>query len=262
MKNKFIISFLILLFSLSVLKPVFAEEFIFEVSDLEILENGKIYRGSNRGKIKTDNQLELISDNFEYLKKINQLEANGNVQLFDLKNNIIINAEKIFYLKDEEKIFTLGKTLIKVSDKYIIEGYNLNFLKDKMILSSNRNTIITDSESNIYKLKQFQYSINNEILKGQNITVTANNKNNDSDEFFFQTGFFNLKENKFLAKDIVAKLHKNLFDEKEMIQELMQFQGMEINLTPTLKRVFSPLVKRQINALHGKLHLTRFIMIK
>ena len=215
MKNKFIISFLILLFSLSVLKPVFAEEFIFEVSDLQILENGKIYRGSNRGKIKTDNQLELISDNFEYLKKINQLEANGNVQLFDLKNNITINAEKIFYLKDEEKIFTLGKTLIKVSDKYIIEGYNLNFLKDKMILSSNRNTIITDSESNIYKLKQFQYSINNEILKGQNITVTANNKNNDSDEFFFQTGFFNLKENKFLAKDIVAKLHKNLFDENE-----------------------------------------------
>ena len=215
MKNKFIISFLILLFSLSVLKPVFAEEFIFEVSDLEILENGKIYRGSNRGKIKTDNQLELISDNFEYLKKINQLEANGNVQLFDLKNNIIINAEKIFYLKDEEKIFTLGKTLIKVSDKYIIEGYNLNFLKDKMILSSNRNTIITDSESNIYKLKQFQYSINNEILKGQNITVTANNKNNDNDEIFFQTGFFNLKENKFLAKDIVTKLHKNLFGENE-----------------------------------------------
>ena len=34
-------------------------------------------------------------------------------KLFDLNENIIIYAEKIFYLKNEEKIFTLGKTLIK-----------------------------------------------------------------------------------------------------------------------------------------------------
>ena len=172
---------------------VFAEEFIFEVSDLEIIENGNVYKGNNRGKIITNNQLELISNNFEYLKKINRLEANGNVQLFDLKNDIIINAEKIFYLKNDEKIFTSGKTLIKISDKYVIKGHDLIFLKDKMTLSSSskKNTLITDSELNTYKLEQFQYSINSEILKGQNITVTTNNRNNDSDTIFFQTGFFN-----------------------------------------------------------------------
>ena len=142
MKNKFIIFIIILLFCLGNLKWAFAEEFIFEVSNLEIIEKGNIYRGNDRGKIKTDNQLELISNEFEYLKKINRLETNGDVQVFDLKNDITINAEKIFYLKDEEKIFTSGKTLIKVSDKYIISGYDLTFLKDEMILSSKKKQLL------------------------------------------------------------------------------------------------------------------------
>ena len=129
MKNKFVTFFLILLFSLSNLNQVHAEEFIFEISDLDIIENGNIYKGNNRGTIRTDNQLELISNNFEYLKKINRLEANGDVKLFDLNNDITINAQQIFYFKNEEKILTFGKTLIKVSDKYDIEGYDLTLLK-------------------------------------------------------------------------------------------------------------------------------------
>ena len=215
MKNKFVISFLILIFTLCNVGQVFAEEFIFEVTDLEITENGNIYKGNNRGTIRTENQLKLISNNFEYLKKINRLEANGDVQFFDLNNDITINAQQIFYFKNEEKIFTVGKTLIKISNKYDVEGYDLIFLKDKMILSSKKNAIITDSESNTYMLEQFQYSIDKEILKGENIILITDNKENKSDEFFFKTGFFDLKENIFLAKDVIAKFHKNLFDNDE-----------------------------------------------
>ena len=215
MKSKFATFFLVLVFTLCNLSQVLGEEFIFEISDLEITENGNIYKGNNRGTIRTDSQLKLISDNFEYLKKINRLEANGNVQLFDLNNNITINAQQIFYLKNEEKIFTVGKTLIKISNKYDIEGFDLTLFKNKMILSSKKIAIITDSESNSYKLEEFQYSIDKEILKGKNITVITNDKKNKSDEFFFKTGFFDLKKNKFLGKDIVAKFHKDLFGDNE-----------------------------------------------
>ena len=215
MKNKFLTIFLILFFCFGNVRQVLSNEFIFEVSDLVILDNGNVYKGNNRGKIITDNQLELVSNNFEYLKSINRLEANGDVQFFDLKNDIIINAEKMFYLKNEEKIFTLGKTLIKVSDKYDIVGHDITFFKNKMFLSSEKNTVITDNELNIYSLEQFQYSIDKEILKGENIVMTTNNKKNKSDEFFFQTGFFNLKENTFLAKDVTSKLHKSLFGNTE-----------------------------------------------
>ena len=143
MKNKFIIIFFLILLSSTLSKSIMAEEFIFEVNTLEIIDNGNIYKGKSRGKIKANTQLELISDNFEYNKKTNQLKTSGNVQLYDFTNNITINAESIFYFKDIEKILTKGKTLIKISDKYTIEGYDLTLLKNEMILSSNKKTIAT-----------------------------------------------------------------------------------------------------------------------
>ena len=215
MKNKFITLLFVVILNLSPLNLTFADEFIFEVGNLEITNNGKVYKGSNRGKITTDNQTEIISNNFEYLKKTNRLEANGDVILTDIENNIIINAEKIFYFKNEEKIYTVGKTLIKVSDEYNIEGSDLTLLKNKMILSSDKKTTISDKFSNLYTLKKFEYSINEEILKGEKIEVTTNYKKNKSDKYFFETGFINLKENKFLAKNINVKMHKSLYGNKE-----------------------------------------------
>ena len=211
MKNKFITIFLILIINISYPINVIAEEFTFEVADLEILESGNIYKSNNRGKILTDNQIEVFSNSFKYFKKINKLEAVGDVKFYDIKNNIIINAEKIIYIKNEEKIYTLGKTSINVSDKYDILGYDLILLKDKLILSSDNKATITDNYSNIYKINQFEYSIDQEILKGKEIEVTTNYKKNDSDKYFFETGFFDLKQNKFLAKDISVELHKSLF---------------------------------------------------
>ena len=216
MKNKFIVIFLLILLSLTISKSISAEEFIFKVSTLEITDDGKIFKGKSRGKIISNTQLELVSDNFEYFKKTNQLKANGNVQLYDFKNNISINAETIFYLKNLEKISTKGKTVIKISDKYTIEGYDITFLKNKMFLFSDKNTVISDQNSNKYKLKKFQYSINQEILKGENIEVSMNTDDEtNGDNFFIETGFFNLKNNKFLAKDISVILRKNIFGDNE-----------------------------------------------
>jgi len=216
MKNKFIVVFFLILLNSTLSKSIMAEEFTFEVSTLEITDNGNTFKGKSRGKIIANTQLELLSDNFEYFKNTNQLIANGDVQLFDFKNKISINAETISYFKDIEKILTKGKTLINVSDKYTIEGYDLILNKNKMTLSSNKSAIITDQNSNIYKLKNFLYSINQEILKGENIEVSMNADDiNNSDNFFIKTGFFNLKDNKFLAKDISAILHKNLFGNNE-----------------------------------------------
>jgi LPS-assembly protein len=212
MKNKSIIAIFLVLLNLNSSKIVLAEEFIFEVSNLEITENGNIYKGKNRGKIIADTQLELVSDNFEYLKETNQLKAEGNVQLFDFKNNISINAETIFYFKDKNKISTIGKTLIKVSNDYTVEGYDLTLFMDRMILSSDKRTTIKDKASNQYTLEKLYYFVNQEILKGENIEVSINgNDQANGDKFFIKTGFFDLKENKFLAKDIIANLQKNLF---------------------------------------------------
>ena len=85
MKNKFIITTFLILLNLHSTQVVLAEEFIFEISNLEITDNGNTYKGKNRGKIISNTELELISDNFEYYKETNQLKTNGNVQLMILK---------------------------------------------------------------------------------------------------------------------------------------------------------------------------------
>ena len=190
MKNKFIITFFLILLNLNSSKIVLAEEFIFEISNIEITDNGNIYKGKNRGKIITDTQLELVSDNFEYIKKTNQLKAEGRVQLFDLMNNISISAETILYFKDKNKISSIGKTLIKISNDYTIEGYDLTLLTDKMLLSSNKSTTIKNNESNEYTLEKFQYFINQEILKGENIQVSINQNNQTNDDKFLIKTFF------------------------------------------------------------------------
>jgi LPS-assembly protein len=212
MKNKITIIVFILVFGLNLNNMVKAEDFIFEVTDLEILDNGNIYKGNNRGKIKTTNQLELESDNFEYLKIINRLESNGDAIFKDFKNNVTINAEKIVYLKNQEKIYTEGKTKINVKNKYTIVGFNMTLLKNELIIYSQNKATIYDNASNIYKLDEYEYDINKEILKGKKIEVITNSNTIKSDKFFFSSGFFNFKADKFLGKDSIIKLHKSIFD--------------------------------------------------
>ncbi|MDC0508493.1 organic solvent tolerance protein, partial [Candidatus Pelagibacter ubique] len=173
------------------------------------------YKGNNRGKVVTDTQVELMSDNFIYLKKINRLETNGNVKLTDIKSNITINANKMFYLKSEEIIYTVGKTLVNVNGQYNVVGSDLTFLKNEMILLSNKKTTITDINSNIYKLDQFQYSVNDEVLKGERVFYRRNEQENKEDKYYFETGFFNLKKSEFLGTSTDITFHKTLFDDEE-----------------------------------------------
>ncbi len=215
MKDRIIIILLILIFNINLLSVANSDEFTFKVTDLEILENNTIYKGNNRGKVITDTQVELISDNFIYLKKINRLETNGNVKLTDIKTNVIINADKMFYLKSEETIYTVGKTLVNVDGQYKVVGSDLTFLKNKMILLSNEKATITDINSNVYKLDQFQYSLNDEVLKGEKVFYRRNEQKNKEDEYYFETGFFNLKKDEFLGTSTNIKFHKTLFDNGE-----------------------------------------------
>ena len=278
MKNKIILVFLIFIFNSGYLNFLSAEEFKFDTTELQVTENGNLIKGIDGGIITTkNNEIVITADTFIYNKFTTLLEAEGNVKLVDKIEDIIIETNKIFYLKNkeeiytigkskatkgvnieidaneyfrynkltslleakgdvvlddkikdiaiytdeifylqnEEKIFTLGQTNIDVENKYKVIGHDLTLLRNEMILSSKKYATITDNESNIYKLEQFQYSINKEILKGENITVITNNEKNKGDTFFFHTGFINLENNKFLAKDVTSKLHKNMFDNED-----------------------------------------------
>ena len=278
MKNKIKLVFLTFIINVCCVNFIVAEEFIFKVTDLEILENNTIYKGNNGGIVTTrNNEIVITADTFIYNKLTTLLEAEGNVKLVDKIKDVIIESNKIFYLKDkeeiytigkskatdgadikidaneyfkyhkltslleakgnvvlndrikditiytneifylqnEEKIFTLGETNMDVKSKYKIKGSDLTLLRNKMILSSNEEATIKDNNSNVYNANEFEYFINQEILKGNKINYRTKAKIDEEDEYYFKTGFFNLKENKFLGKDVNIKFHKTLFYNEE-----------------------------------------------
>ena len=215
-----------------------------KVADV-VIESNQIFYLKNKEEIYTKGKsvalngsdIQIDADQyFKYNKLTSIMEAKGNVKLDDKNENVIIYTNEIFYFINEEKIFTLGKTNIDFEDKYNMEGSDLTLLRNEMILSSKKDVIITDNESNTYKLEQFQYSINQEILKGENIIAITSDKENKSDEFFFKTGFFDLKKNEFLGKDITAKFHKDLFGDNENDPRISAVSGFGDKINTYFKK--------------------------
>ena len=279
MKNNLVRKILVLLLVLKLFHPVFAEDFNFKVTEIQVSQNGNLIEGIKGGKVTTNNSnTEITADNFKYNKLTTLLEASGNVKLFDKSENITIEANEVYYLKNKEEIYTKGKskatndtniqidaedyfkynrlttlleakgnvilndkkknTIIKsneifylknkqkfstkgntkifVEKKYEVETSDLTFLRNQGILSSIKKTLVNDiTLNNLYKLDEFEYELNNETLKGKNIEVTTKNQKPDSDKFFFNSGFFDFKKQKFLSKDVNVKFHKSLFDDEK-----------------------------------------------
>ena len=95
MINKFkYLLFLIFLFCINPSLLIANDVFEFNVTNIEIEENGNIFKGYNGGEAFTGDVF-IKAKNFEYNKKLNLLVSDGDVKLQDKKKNIII----IFFLK-------------------------------------------------------------------------------------------------------------------------------------------------------------------
>ena len=71
----------------------------------------------------------------------------------------------------------------------------------KKILKSQHKTKIKDQKSQVYFADNFNYSINQEIIKGEKLLIITNYNLPKSDKFFLNNAIINLNDNKFIAKD-------------------------------------------------------------
>ena len=274
MKNK-IFKFAFIIFFLIV--PVSSnsqEQFNFDITQIDILQNGNKFVGTKRGVITSNNGIVINADEFEYDKKLNILKARGNVQIVDEINNyeifsqnviyeknnnfiytnkkskaldtkrgIEMNAEIfeynilkniitgknnatlenklddykvssnfISYLKNQNKIFTKGKTFANIYSKYKFSSENVVLLTDLMELISENKTTVTDN-SNLYKVGKFSYLINEELLKGTDMLINTNYNLPTSDKFYFKTAVVDFKDQSFYGTDPTIKVKKDIFDD-------------------------------------------------
>ena len=114
------------------------DQFNFNVTEAEILDNGNIFKGTKGGTATSNEGLSISADNFEYNKELNILNASGKVKIKDSTNDQIIFSEKIIYIKDEEKIITKGETRAIIESNYNFLSSDIIFLRNEMVLSSEK----------------------------------------------------------------------------------------------------------------------------
>ncbi len=242
MKNKILL--ILTLFSINFFLIEFSnaqDQFSFDVSEIEVLENGNKIIGSKRGKISTGDGIIIEADNFTYKKIENVLNANGNVIIDDTINDYKIYSNNIKYEKNKEEIFSKGRTKSEISSRFILNSSDVIFLIDKKILSSNKNTSLIDNNEQTYlELKKFSFSFENELLKGEKVLVNLDYNLPQNDKLFFESGVFDFQKKSFIAKDVTINLKKDIFDNVKNDPRLKGVSAeSEDNVTKIKKGVFT-----------------------
>ena len=264
MKNKLLFFVLCLLLNGPVYAASFSQKnFNFNISEVEILDNGNIIKGSKKGTIKTNDGLVINANTFTYDKLANTLTADGNVEIIDSDRNIKIFTDNIFYKENEqiiytnqnsklvydvgkfifadnfyfdrnknlinangnvkientinnylitgddftyyknfEKIVTQGVAKALIHSKYKIESSNIIYLINNSTIISKNKTKISDQKSTVYSLENFNFLIDKEVLKGEKILIISNYNLPKSNKVFLENAVIDLKDQKFIAKNL------------------------------------------------------------
>jgi LPS-assembly protein len=146
MKNK-LKNYIFIFFCFSFLcKSVNSNEpFVFNVTEIEILENGNQINGYKGGTATSKDGSIITADKFFFNKLTNILEATGNVKYSDISNDIIITSDKAIYLKNDEKVFTAGNSKA-VNENNTITASSLEYDKINNIFKAKKNAVVNDFE--------------------------------------------------------------------------------------------------------------------
>ena len=194
------------------------DNFDFNITEIEITNNGNFFKGFKRGIIETNNGETIITaDTFEYDKITNILKVNGNVILENRIKNYLIKSNQITYFKQNEKIFSKGKTEAIVDSNYKVSSNDINLDLNQNILTSENKTTIVDNEFTKYETDILDYSIEKNIFKGINIKISTNiNKSeNEKSYYYFKDGIFDLELKEFIASETKIYVEKNIFAKNE-----------------------------------------------
>ena len=218
MRNKFLFLSVFFFIFLNLSFASSNDNFDFNITEIEITNNGNFFKGFKRGIIETNNGETIITaDTFEYDKIANILKVNGNVILENRIKNYLIKSNQITYFKQNEKIFSKGKTEAIVDSNYKVSSNDVNLDLNQNVLTSENKTTIVDNEFTKYETDILDYSIEKNIFKGINIKISTNiNKSeNEKSYYYFKDGIFDLELKEFLASETKIYVEKNIFAKNE-----------------------------------------------
>jgi len=208
------------------------EQFNFDVTEIEINKNGNEIKGLKRGKISTKEGLTINADTFKFNKTLNLLTADGNIIIEDIKEDIIIFAEKISYDKNKEII--VGEGNIKFNNDSIkIRANKLQYLKLENIITAEKDVVAEDKLNDliIFTNKITYFRNKEKILTDDNTKAIIHSK------YKFESKnvsyLRNKKELSSFYRTKIIENEKKLFEFENFIfdveKELLKANNMSIN---------------------------------
>ena len=215
MKNKIKNLIYIFFFSIFLMNYSFAnEEFEFNVTQIEIKDNGNRFLGLKRGVINSSNGIIITADTFDYNKKLNFLIAEGNVSIEDKINNFFIFSNKITYNKKIELINSYGNSKA-LSNNLDLSAVNFIYDRAKNILIAQKDVKINNKKID-YQIfsEEIKYFKDIELIKsyGDTLAIIYSDYEFKSKDVLFNKNLMELSSN-YKTSLLVKKKNFYEFDE-------------------------------------------------
>ena len=207
MKNKFLFLFVFLFVNLT--NNIFANDFTFDVDEINISNNGNIINGSNGTARAIDNSLEIKADQLIYNKDLSTLDAIGNVFVKDFDNGLEIKADQLMYDKSLSTLDAIGNVLVKDSaNEFFLRSQKIFYDIKNQQISSKSKSQFEDILGNLILSEDFIFKKNDDLIKFNSVKVIDLQKNT----LVLDKAFINVISKKLIGKDVVIEFKDQSFE--------------------------------------------------
>ena len=184
MKNKIISFYVFISLVLFTKITVASEIFNFDVTEVEIKENGNKIIGKSGGIARSEDGTLIKAENFDYDKNKNILISSGNVEIVDKNNSLIIYSDKIIYYKEKELVFSYNNSKA-ISNNTIIIADNFKYSKFKNTINADGSVVFENKNENykIYSDEMIYQKNDEKIFTKKNSRAIYNDFNIVGDNF-------------------------------------------------------------------------------
>ena len=212
LKISFILIFLFFSFNVNS-----ADQFNFDVTEVEITDDGNKFIGKKRGKITTNEGIIIQANEFEYNKKLNILNATGEITINDTINNILINSDEIKFDKNINTVYSKKNSrAVNLNDEIeiIAEKFEYSINEDKIL--AEENVILEDKKKDYIIQSDFiLYTRKSEKIfsKGKTTAIILSKYNLQSED----VTFFKNSNQISSSKKTIIKDKTNLYSLEKFI---------------------------------------------
>ena len=198
MKNKIQKKLIIILLNLFITNLVLAQNIEFKATDIEFFQNKNLTVANNGIVIIKEDRISAEGNEIKYFKDKSLLLIKEG-KIFKSDENLEISSKNIEYRIDKSNLIL--KEDVKIKDKnnnLFINSNEMNYDVINQTITSKTESEIFDNLGNVYKVKEFEYSIEKKVIKLIQLNAFDTNKNS----FIVDLAYMDLTTKELLAKDV------------------------------------------------------------